>query len=59
MTDASDVAVLQQCIHAQWHPIAFFSKKLKRAETRYCTFDHELLAIYLAIKHFCHFIEGR
>ena len=29
------------------------------AETRYSTFDRELLAVYLAIKHFCHFLEGR
>ena len=36
-----------------------FSKRLKPAETRYSTFDHELLAIYLAIKHFQHFVEGR
>jgi len=62
MTDASDSAVgavLQQLINSQWCPIAFFSKKLQPAETRYSTFDRELLAIYLAIKHFLHFIEGR
>ena len=62
ITDASDVAVgavLQQYINEQWHPIAIFSKKLTPAETRYSTFDRELLAIYLAIKHFRHFIEGR
>jgi hypothetical protein len=29
------------------------------AGTRYSTFDEELLPIYLAIKHFRHFIEGR
>ena len=38
---------------------SFFSERLKPAETRYNTFDHELLAMYLAIKHFCHFVEGR
>ena len=62
MTDASDVAVgavLQQLIDNQWCPVAFFSTKLKPAETRYSTFDRELLAIYLAIKHFRHFVEGR
>ena len=62
MCDASDTAVgavLQQHIGEQWCPIAYFSKKLKPAETRYSTFDRELLAIYLAIKHFRHFIEGR
>ena len=52
-------AVLQQQINDEWKPIAFFSKRLKPAETRYSTFDRELLAIYLAIKHFQHFVEGR
>ena len=28
-------------------------------QTRYSTFDRELLAVYLAIKHFRHFLEGR
>ena len=62
MTDASDTAVgavLQQYINNQWKPISYFSKKLQSAETRYSTFDRELLAIYLAIKHFRHFVEGR
>ena len=62
ITDASDVAVgavLQQYINGQWCPLAFFSKALKPAETRYSTFDRELLAIYLTIKHFRYFLEGR
>ena len=62
MTDASDCAVgavLQQQIGDAWQPITFFSKGLRPAETRYSTFDRELLAVYLAIKHFCHFVEGR
>ena len=62
MTDASDVAVgavLQQFIDGHWHPIAYFSKVLKPAEMRYSTFDRELLAVYLAVKHFRYFIEGR
>ena len=29
------------------------------AETRYSTFDRELLAVYLAIRHFRHLLEGR
>ena len=60
MTDASDItvgAVLQQYINGTWHPIFFFSK-MKPAETRYSTFDRELLAVYLAIRHFRHFLEG-
>ena len=62
VTDASEMAVgavLQQQIGNQWCPITYFSRKLKPAETRYSTFDRELLAIYLAIKHFRHFVEGR
>ena len=61
MTDASNVAVgavLQQFIDNHWCPIAFFSTKLKPAETRYSAFDRELLAVYLAVKHFRHFVEG-
>ena len=33
--------------------------KLKYTEKRYSTFGHELLAIYLAIRNFRHFLEGR
>ena len=62
MTDASNIAVgavLQEYCNGQWCPISFFSKALKPAETRYSTFNRELLAIYLAIKHFRYFLEGR
>ena len=63
-TDASDTAVggvLQQRVPGEdiWRPLAFFSRKLKPAETRYSTFDRELLAIYLAIRNFRYFLEGR
>ena len=49
-TDASDVAVgavLQQFVNGVWIPLAFFSRKLRPPETKYCTFDRELLALYL------------
>ena len=62
MTDASDIgvgAVLQQLIDGHWQPVYFFSWSLSPTERRYSTFDRELLAVYLAIKHFHHFIEGR
>ena len=62
ITDASDTAVgavLQQRIDSVWSPLSYFSRKLTPAETRYSTFDRELLAVYLAIKHFRHSIEGR
>ena len=62
MTDASDVAVgavLQQYVNGKWCPLSFFSKALKPAEMKYSTYDRELLAIYLTIKHFRYFLEGR
>ena len=58
MTNASETAVgavLQQYVDRHWQPLSFFSKNLQPAETRYSTFDRELLAIYLAIKHFRYF----
>lgn len=36
----------------------FFSKKLSPAQQKYSAFDRELLAIYRAIRHFRHMIEG-
>ena len=60
--DASDTAigaVLEQTVLGDWQPLAFLSKKLKTAEQKYSTYDRELLAIYLGIKHFKYFLEGR
>ena len=60
--DASDVAVgglLQQYLNGMWQPLLFFNKKLNPAETRYSTFDRELLAVYATIKHFRHNLEKR
>ena len=62
MSDASEIAVgavLQQRVENEWHPIAYFSRKLTPPETRYGTFDRELLAVYLSIRHFRHMVEGR
>ena len=62
MTDASDKAVgavLQQLVNDEWQPISYFSHKLSSTECHYSTFDRELLAIYLALKHFRYFVEGR
>nr|VZI25050.1 unnamed protein product [Spirometra erinaceieuropaei] len=61
-TDASNsavAAVLHQQVNNQLQPLAFFSQKLQPAQTRYSTFSRELLAIYLAIRHFRHLLEGR
>jgi hypothetical protein len=62
MADASECAVgavLQQDMGDGWRPIAFFSRKLGPAERKCSTFDRELLAVYLTIKHFRYFVEGR
>lgn len=61
-SDASDLsagAVLQQYIDEKWQPLGYFSKKFSDAQRNYSTFDRELLAIYLAIKHFRKTFEGR
>ncbi|BHF80223.1 hypothetical protein SprV_0702334700 [Sparganum proliferum] len=52
MVDASNVAVgavLQQSLPDSTVPLAFFSRKLSKAETRYSTFGRELLAAYLTL----------
>ena len=59
-TDASDLAVgavLSQGTDNQ--PLGFFSKKLSDTEKKYSAFDKELLAMYLAIKHFRPHLDGR
>ena len=58
-TDASDVAVGAVLAQADDRPVSFYSKKLSDAERKYSTFDRELLAVFLAIKHFRHVLEGR
>lgn len=37
----------------------FFSHQLQPAEQRFITFDRELLAVCLAVRHFYHLLEGR
>ena len=61
-TDASDKAMgasLDQVYDNRIEPLGFYSKKFSPTETRYSAFDRELLAIYLAVRHFSHLLEGR
>ncbi|CAG4987669.1 unnamed protein product [Parnassius apollo] len=61
-SDASDLsagAVLQQYSNGKWQPLGYFSKKFSDTQRNYSTFDRELLAIYMAIKHFRKTFEGR
>ena len=51
--------VLQQHINHTWQPVCFFSKRLLPAATKYSTFSCELPSIYLSIRHFRQFLEGR
>jgi hypothetical protein len=52
-------AVLQQKCKGGWRPLAFYSRKLSDTETRYSTFDRELLAVHNALRHFQFLLEGR
>jgi len=61
-TDASNIAVgavLMQIRENKPEPLEFFSTTLSTPQTRYSTFDRELLAIFLSIKHFEHMLIGR
>lgn len=61
-TDASNYAiggVLEQLQDEVWRPLGFYSKALSAPETRYATFDRELLAIYRCILNFRHLLTGR
>ena len=60
--DASDKAmgaVLQQCKTGHWQPLGFFSQKFDQRQAGGSAYDRELLAIYSAVHHFLHMIEGR
>lgn len=67
-TDASGfaiAAIISQFVKSmehdgqpRWHPIAFYSRKMIPAETRYPTHDQELLAVVEAFKQWRHYLEG-
>ena len=46
------------CYLGQKLQVAYFSHKLAPTESQYSTYDRKLLAVYLFIKHFRHFVEG-
>ena len=52
-------AVLQQDVTGSWAPLAFYSKKLSSAESRYSAIDRELFAAYSALRHFRFLLEGK
>ena len=64
-TDASQFAIsaiVSQLFasgeHSEWHPIAFWSRKLNLAEYNYETYNSELLAIIEGFKHYRQYLEG-
>ena len=62
VTNASDIgmgATLEQRLSGSWKPLGFFSRKFTAAQRNYSAYDRELTAIYEALKHFRHFLEGR
>lgn len=54
------VEVLNQLIldFSQWHLVAYFSKKMISAKTRYEIYNGELLAILKAFKTWLYYLEG-
>lgn len=61
-TDASNEAIgaiLSQGTIGKDKPLAFASRTLNKAETRYSTTEKELLAIVWATKHFRQYLYGR
>ena len=65
-TDASKDCVgatlAQRCAHGKYkghlRPIAFMSRKMQSAETRYPIREQELLGIVLALKQWIHLLRG-
>ena len=48
-----------QLVDGDHRVIGLFLRKLSDTETRYSTYDRELLAIFAAVKHFQRILEGR
>ena len=60
--DASGFALsailTQQHEDGQWHPVAYWSRKMLPAESHYQIYDAEMLAIVSAFKQWRHYLEG-
>ena len=42
-----------------WQPLTFYSKSLNSSQQRYSTYDRELLALFLSVRHFSDVLLGR
>jgi hypothetical protein len=61
VTDASDFAMeaaLQQLVDNAWQPLGFISRKFTPTQQKYSPHDHELLAIYSAVKYLRNMLEA-
>ena len=60
--DCSGATLAQRCAHGKYkghlRPVAFMSRKMQPAETRYPIREQELLAIVLALKQWFHLLRG-
>jgi len=62
ITDASGIAIagaLEQLLNEDWRLLGFYSRKLHNPETRYSTFDRELLAVHEALVFLCEEFEAK
>ena len=60
-SDASKFAIgaaLQQQFDGHWHPVAFYSRKMKPAERNYPVHEQELLALIASLRHWRHYLHG-
>ena len=52
------VGVLKQEFDSVWHPVAYYSRKLSPAETRYTTRERECLAVKECLAEWRHYLLG-
>jgi RNase H-like domain found in reverse transcriptase/Integrase core domain/Integrase zinc binding domain len=52
-------ALQQHVVGGGVQPLGFYSEKLEAAQQKYSALDRELLACYLAVRHFRWMLEGR
>lgn len=62
LVDASNIAVagiLEQQEKGNWRAISYFGQKLTSYQRNYTTQEKECLAVYLCVKKYRHYLEGK
>lgn len=62
LVDASNIAVagiLEQQEKGNWRAISYFGQKLTSFQKNYTTQEKECLAVYLCVKKYRHYLEGK